>query len=92
MPTLEAGCNDGCAGILHHLAAHVHKKVRAHGVLVDFGAKSINAYYHLEPVNVEPYDRLYANPNYPEILRMLTNGQGERKLNNEGQQTLGIYP
>ena len=46
--------------------------------------KSINAYYNLEPVNAKPYDRLYANPNYPEILRMLTNGQGEWKLNNEG--------
>ena len=52
--------------------------------LVDFSAKSINAYYNLESVNSKPYDRLYANPNYPEILRMLTNDQGEWKLNNEG--------
>ena len=56
------------------------KKVRVRGVLVDFRAKSISA----ELVNAEPYGRLYANPNYPEILRMLTNGQGEWKLNNEG--------
>ena len=56
------------------LAAHVLKKVQVHGVLIDFNAKSINSYYHLKPVNVELYDRLYANPNYPEILRMLTNG------------------
>ena len=67
-----------------NLAAHVLKKVRVRGVLVDFSAKSFNAYYNLEPVNAKPYDRLYANPNYPEILRMLTNGQGEWKLNNEG--------
>ena len=67
-----------------NLATHVLKKVQVHGVLVDFSTKSINAYYHLEPVNAEPYDRLYANPNYPEILRILTNGQGEWKLNNEG--------
>ena len=67
-----------------NLAAHVLKKVRVHGFFVDFNAKSINAYYNLEPENVEPYDRLYAHPNYPEILRMLTNGQGEWKLNNEG--------
>ena len=68
-----------------NLAAYVLKKVRVRGVLVDFSAKSFNAYYNLEPVNAEPYDRLYGNPNYPEILKMLTNGQGEWKLNNEGQ-------
>ena len=67
-----------------NLVAHVLKKVRVRGVLVDFSVKFINAYYNLEPVNAEPYDRLYANPNYPEILRMLTNSQGEWNLNNEG--------
>ena len=67
-----------------NLAAHVLKKVQVRGVLIDFSMKSINAYYNLELVNAEPYDRLYANPNYPEILRILTNGQGEWKLNNEG--------
>ena len=60
-----------------NLAAHVLKKVQVRGVLVDFSAKSINTYYNLESVNAEPYDRLYANPNYLEILRMLTNDQGE---------------
>ena len=60
------------------------KKVRVYGVLVDFSAKSINCYYNLEPVNPEAYDRLHENPNYPVVLRMLTNGQGEWKLNNEG--------
>ena len=54
------------------------------GVLIDFNAKSINQYYNLEPVNPEAYDRLHENPNYPEVLKMLTNGQGEWKLNNEG--------
>ena len=51
-----------------------------HGVVVDFSAKSINRYYNLEQVNLEAYDR----PNYPEVLRMLTNGQSEWKLNSEG--------
>ena len=55
-----------------------------HGVLVDFNAKSINRYYNLEPINPEAYDRLHENPNYPKVLRMLTNGQGKWKLNNEG--------
>ena len=54
-----------------------------HGVLVDFSATSINHYYNLEPVNPEAYDRLQKHPNYPKVLRMLTNGQGEWKLNNE---------
>ena len=67
-----------------NLAAHVLKKVRVCGVLVDFSAKSINRCYNLKPVNPEAYDRLHENPNYPEVLRMLTNGQSEWKLNNEG--------
>ena len=67
-----------------NLAAHVLKKVRVRGVLVDFFAKSINEFYNLEPVNIEAYDRLQENPNYPEVLRLLTNGQGEWKVNNDG--------
>ena len=66
-----------------NLAAHVLKKVWVRGVLVHFSAKSINHYYNLESVNPEAYDRLHENPNYPKVLRMLTNGQGEWKLNNE---------
>ena len=31
-----------------NIAAHVLKKVRVRGVLVDFSAKSINAYYNLD--------------------------------------------
>ena len=54
------------------------------GVLVHFSAKSINEFCNLEPVNPEEYDRLHEAPNYPEVLKMLTNGQGEWKLNNEG--------
>ena len=67
-----------------NLASHVLKKVRVHGVLVDFSAKSINQYYNLEPVNPKAFDWLHEKPNYPEVLRMLTNGHGEWKLNNEG--------
>ena len=67
-----------------NLADHVLKKVWINGVLVDFSAKSINRYYNLDPVNPEAYDRLHEHPNYPNVLRTLTNGQGEWKLNNEG--------
>ena len=55
-----------------------------HGMLVNFSVKSINRYYNLEPINVEAYERLHEHPNYPEVLRMLTNRQGGWKLNNEG--------
>ena len=55
-----------------------------HGVVVDFSAKSINRYYNLKLVNPETYDRMHEHPNYPKVLRMLTNGQGEWKLNSEG--------
>ena len=54
------------------------------GVFVDFNAKSINRYYNLELVNPKAYDRLHEHPKYPEVLRMLTNGHSEWKLNNEG--------
>ena len=67
-----------------NLASRVLKRVWVHRVLVDFSEKSINRYYNLEPVNPEAYDRLHENPNYPEVLRMLTNEQGEWNLNNEG--------
>ena len=67
-----------------NLAAHVLKKVRVRGVLLDFSVKSINRYYNLEPINSEAFDRLHEHPNYPEVLQLLTNGQGEWKLNNEG--------
>ena len=66
------------------LASHVLKKVWVRRVLVDFTAKSINRYYNLEPVNLEAYDKLHEQPNYLEVLRMLTNGHGEWKLNSEG--------
>ena len=67
-----------------NLASHVLKSVWVCRVLVYFSAKSINQYYNLELVNSEAYDRLHENPNHPEVFRMLTKGQGEWKLNNEG--------
>ena len=80
-----------------NLAASVVKKVRVRGVLVDFNAKSINEFYNLEPVNNEAYDRLQENPNYHEVLRLLTNGQGSGKLIMKSmrctsRQTFGLYP
>ena len=66
-----------------NLAANVLKKVWVNGVLVDFSVKSINEYYKLEPINSETYDRLHKAPNYPMVLKMLTKGQGEWKVNNE---------
>ena len=53
-------------------------------VLVDFSAKSTSRYYNLEPVNLEAFDRFHEQPNYPEVLKMLTNGHSEWKLNSEG--------
>ena len=52
-------------------------------MLVDFSANSISEFYNLELVNSEAYDRLQENPNYLEVLRSLTNGQGEWKVNSE---------
>ena len=60
------------------------KQVWVRRVLVDFSSRSINEFYNLEPVSDEGYDRLQEDPNYPKVLRMLTNGQGEWKTNSEG--------
>ena len=57
-----------------NLVANVLKKVRVRGVLVDFSVNSINEFYNLEPVNSASYDSLQENPNYLEVLRLLTNG------------------
>ena len=54
------------------------------GVLVDFSAQSINQFYNLDPVPPEPFDWLYEQSDYPEVIRVLTNGRGEWKLNSEG--------
>ena len=67
-----------------NLASHVLKKVRVRGVLVDFSAESINSYYSLEHVPSESFDRLHEHPNYPEVIRVLTNGRGEWKVNSAG--------
>ena len=67
-----------------NLTSHVVKKVRVRGVLVDFSAESINQFYNLDPVPPEPFYRLYEQPDYPEVIRVLTNGRGEWKLNNDG--------
>ena len=67
-----------------NLASHVLKKVRVRGILVDFSAKSINSFYSLDHVPSEPFNRLYEHPDYPEVIRVLTNGRGEWKVNSEG--------
>ena len=64
-----------------NLASHVLKKVRVRGILVDFSAESINSYYSLAHVPSKPFDRLYEHPDYPEVIRVLTNGRGEWKVN-----------
>ena len=67
-----------------NIASHVLKKVRVCGVLVDFSAKSINQYYNLDLVSFEPFDRLHAQLDCFEVIRVLTNGQGQRKLSSNG--------
>ena len=85
LPTSKTSCNKCVQEFYVNLASHVLKKVWVCEVLVDFSVNPINRYYNLELVNPEAYDRLHENPNYPEVIRMLTNGQGKWKLINEGQ-------
>ena len=67
-----------------NLAANMNKWVRVRGIWVDFGTKSINELYNMEPVDNWAFDSLYATPNYPKAIRVLTNEQGEWKINSEG--------
>ena len=46
--------------------------------------KVYHQYYNLDPVPSEPFDRLHAQPDYSEVIRVLTNGQGQWKLNSKG--------
>ena len=64
-----------------NLAAHVLKKVRVRGILVDFSAESINSYYGLEHIPPGPFDQLREHPDYHEVIRVLTKGQGEWRIN-----------
>ena len=67
-----------------NLASHALKKVRVRGILVNFSAESINSFYSLDHVPSEPFDRLHEHPDYPEVIRVLTNGRGEWKVNSAG--------
>ena len=67
-----------------NLASHVLKKVRVRGILVNFSAESINSFYSLDHAPSEPFNRLYEYPDYPEVIWVLTNGQGEWKINSAG--------
>ena len=67
-------CHNGGTRVLRQSSFPCTEKGLSVQVLVDFSAKSINRYDNLESVNPEAYDRLHENPNYPQVLRMLTNG------------------
>ena len=67
-----------------NLASHVLKKVRVRGVLVDFSAESINSFYGLEHIPLGPFDQLREHPDYPEVIRVLTKGRGEWRINSAG--------
>ena len=67
-----------------NLASHVLKKVRVRGVLVDFSAESINSFYGLEHVPPGPFDQLREHPDSPEVIRVLTKGRGEWRINSAG--------
>ena len=66
------------------LASHDLKKVRVRGVLVDFSAESINSFYGIEHVPPGPFDQLHEHPDYPEVIRVLTKGRGEWRINSAG--------
>ena len=64
-----------------NLAAHVLKKVRVRGMLVDFSVKSINEFYYLEPINIGAYDSLSTTLRSLDCLPM---AKGSAKLTMKG--------
>ena len=67
-----------------NLTSHVVKQVWVRGVLVDFSARSINEFYNLNRLVTKSTIDFKKTLTTPEVLRMLTNGQGEWNTNNEG--------
>ena len=67
-----------------NLASHVLKKVRVRGVLDDFSAESIKSFYGLEHIPPGPFDQLREHPDYPDVIRVLTKGRGEWRINSAG--------
>ena len=67
-----------------NLATNMNKWVQVRGIWVDFGANSINEFYNLELVDNGEFDSFYVAPNYLEVIKVLTNGQGEWKINSKG--------
>ena len=83
LPTTSSSCDECGTGILCQPRLPCHEKglgARGVGRL----QREVNQFFNLDPVPPEPFDRLHAQPDYPEILRVLTNGQGAWNLNSEG--------
>ena len=68
-----------------NLSEQVDKKVWVRGFWVPFDNTTINVLYQIPHVGDEGYQRLNAEPNYMEIIKCLTNGQGQWKVNSKGQ-------
>ena len=47
-------------------------------------------FYNLELVDNGAFYNLYTALNYPEVIRVLTNGQGEWKINSEGMRCISM--
>ena len=67
-----------------NLASNMNKQVKVRGIWVNLCANSINEFYNLELVDNVAFDNLYVASNYPAVIRILTNEQGEWKINSEG--------
>ena len=55
------------------------------GVWVPFDRATINAFYQIPHLDDEEYQRLNEEPNYMEIIKCLSNGQGQWKVNSKGK-------
>ena len=86
-PTTSSNCDECGARILRQPRLPRRQEgpgVGCVGRLQRGVTESISQFYNLDPVPPEPFDQLHKRPDYPEIIRVLTNGWGEWKLNNDG--------
>ena len=68
-----------------NLSKQEDKKVWVRGVRFPSDRATINSFYHIPHVNDEEYQRLCVEPNYLDIIKCLTSGKGEWKINSVGQ-------
>ena len=84
VPTPSPCGNERGAGILRQ--PRIPRNQKGPGARRDgrLSAESINSFYGLEHIPPGPFDQLHEHPDYHEVIRVLTKGRGEWRINSAG--------